>query len=132
VERTRRRLARLGADNGRSVTDARAVAERYFAGWRSRDFENVRNLLADDVTFRGPLGTADGADECIAGLRGMSELFTGIDIHVIAVDGEDVITWYDLRTKDAPPIPTANWMQLSAGTIARIRATFDPRPIISG
>jgi ketosteroid isomerase-like protein len=114
------------------VTDARAVAERYFAGWRSRDFESVRNLLADDVTFRGPLGTADGADECVAGLRGLSQLMTGIDIQTMVVDGDDVITWYDLHTRDASPTATANWMHLSDGKIARIRATFDPRAIIAG
>ena len=62
----------------------------------------------------------------------MSAMVTGIDIQVMVVDGDDVITWYDLHTTDAPPAPTANWMHLSDGRIARIRATFDPRAILGG
>ena len=49
---------------------------------------------------------------------------------MMAADGEHVITWFDLHTTVAPPAPVANWSQIRDGKIVRIRATFDPRPII--
>jgi limonene-1,2-epoxide hydrolase len=111
--------------------DLRAIARTYFDGWRSGDFDRVRTILADDVTFRGVLGNADGADACIAGLRGMAEsIMTDIDVQVIATDGPDVLTWFDLHNRMADPIPTVNWSHVEDGRITRIRVTFDPRPLL--
>jgi limonene-1,2-epoxide hydrolase len=112
-------------------TDPRTVAETYFRSWKDKDFDTLRSILHDGVTFRGPLGKADGADECIAGLKGMAESITDLRTLKIAVDGNDVITWYDLYTEAAPPIPTANWSHVEDGLITRIRATFDPRPLLA-
>lgn len=41
----------------------RAVLHRLAGRGRGR----LRQVLAEGVTFRGPLGTAEGRDECIAG-----------------------------------------------------------------
>jgi len=112
--------------------DARDLARTYFDAWKAKDFAALRGILADDVTFRGPLGSADGADECVRGLRGMSQMMTGIDVKAIVSDGEDVITWFELHTTVAPPAPTANWSHVRDGKIARIRVAFDPREILAG
>jgi len=42
------------------------------------------------------------------------------------VDGSDVLTWFDLHTTSAAPLPTANWGHVENGKITRIRVTFDP------
>lgn len=110
----------------------RALAETYYDAWMAHDFDRLRGVLADDATFRGPLGSADSGDECLAGLQGMSRMMSGIEIVRMLVDGPDVITWYDLLTADAPPIPTINWMRIEHGRIAKIRVAFDPRPILEG
>jgi limonene-1,2-epoxide hydrolase len=113
-----------------ATTDPRTMAETYFRSWKDKDFDTLRSLFSDDVTFRGPLGNADGVDECVAGMRGLAEMITDLRVLEIAVDGDDVITWYDLHTKDAPPVATANWSHIENGRITRIRATFDPRPLV--
>jgi SnoaL-like domain len=107
----------------------RTLAETYFRAWKAKDFATLRSVLADDATFRGPLGSADGAEECIRGLTGLAQFITDIVIHKIFVDGPDVLTWYDLHTTVAPPSPTANWSTVENGRITTIRATFDPRPL---
>lgn len=33
------------------------VAETYFRAWRGHDWALLRSVLADDVTFRGPLAS---------------------------------------------------------------------------
>ncbi|MDX6226939.1 MAG: hypothetical protein QOI76_329 [Frankiales bacterium] len=118
------------AHSAGTTDNPRRLAEAYFESWKSRDFDTLRTLLAPGVTFRGPLGKANGVDECIVGMQGLAESITDIRILKIAVDDNDVITWYDLYTRDAPPIPTANWSHVEDGKITRIRATFDPRPLL--
>lgn len=111
-------------------SDARSVALTYFEAWRTRDFDRLRTVLADDVTFRGPMGQADDADACIAGLRGMAEHVMTDIVELMLTDGENVLTWFELHSDVADPTPTVNWSQVRDGLITRIRVTFDPRPLL--
>lgn len=108
------------------------LAGRYFDAWQARDEQALAEILADDVTFRGPLGTANGRAECIAGLLGMLGIVTAIEVQARVADDHDVITWFDMHTTAAPPAPTANWSHVQDGRITRIRVTFDPRGILGG
>lgn len=55
------------------------LAEKYSTAWQARDEQALTQILADEVTFRGPPGTATGRAECIAGLLG---LVTSIEVPV--------------------------------------------------
>ena len=108
----------------------RTAATTYFGAWRDRDFDRLRTVLAPDVEFVGVMGTANGVDECLDGLRGMAEsIMTDLVLHARVIDGQDAITWFDLHTAQTPPLPTANWSHAENGLITRIRVTFDPRPL---
>lgn len=108
----------------------RRAATTYFDAWRDRDFDRLRTVLAPDVEFVGVLGIAQGADDCIAGLRGMAEsIMTDLALHARVVEDADAMTWFDLITAGTPPIPTVNWSHVENGLITRIRVTFDPRPL---
>jgi hypothetical protein len=110
---------------------ARAAAT-YFDAWQVRDFARLRSVLADDVDFAGPFGQVRGGDECLRGLQGLSKIMTDIRIQKVFTDGSDVLTWYDMATTVADPVPVANWMKVTGGKITRIRVAFDPRGIASG
>lgn len=114
------------------MTDTSTTAATYFEAWRGHDFARLRSVLADDVDFAGPLGEVKGGDDCLRGLEGLSRIMTGIDIQKVFVAGPDVLTWYDMATSVAEPVPVANWMHIEDGKITRIRVTFDPRGIVSG
>ena len=107
------------------------VAATYFEAWKAKDFDTLAAILDDDATFRGPLGTAADGAECVAGLKGMSQIVTDIDIAHVFVDGPHVLTWFDLYTSIAPPASTANWQRIENGKIMEITVTFDPRGIIA-
>lgn len=111
---------------------ASELAGRYFDAWQARDEQALAEILAEDVSFRGPLGTANGRAECIAGLMGMLGIVTAIEVQARVGDEHDVITWFDLHTTAAAPVPTANWSHVQDGRITRIRVAFDPRGIIGG
>ena len=106
-----------------------ALANSYISSWLRKDFGTLRGLLADDVTFSGPLARLDNADDCVQGLRQLSQIVTDIVVRKQLADETDVITWFDLHTTVAPPVPTANWSHVEAGKITRIQVTFDPRPL---
>jgi hypothetical protein len=109
----------------------RLAATTYFDAWRTRDFDRLRTVLAPDVEFSGVMGTANGINDCIAGLRGMAEsVMTDLVLHARVVEGHDAMTWFDLLTATSAPIPTVNWSHAVDGLIIRIRVTFDPRPLL--
>ncbi len=112
-----------------AAQDAAEVAATYFHAWKADDWTTLRSVLADDATFRGPLGSADSAEACMQGLRWMAQIMTDIVVHKRFVDGADVLTWFDLHTSIAPPAPVANWMHVEDGRISTIRVTFDARPL---
>lgn len=85
------------------MTDAVELAERYFTAWQARDEEALTQILAENVTFQGPLGTANGRAACIAGLVGMLGIVTSIEVQARVADEHDVITWFDLHTSVAAP-----------------------------
>ncbi|MER7752653.1 nuclear transport factor 2 family protein [Kitasatospora sp. NPDC097643] len=109
----------------------REISETYFTAWQAGDFETLRELLAEDVDFVGALGTASGVEEALAGLKGLGRVLEKIEVHARVVEGDDVITWFDLHTSIAPPAATANWSHVENGRITRIRVTFDPRELLA-
>ena len=114
------------------MTDAAATAATYFDAWQARDFARLRSVLADDVDFAGPMGAVQGGDGCLRGLQGMAQIMTGLDVRKVFRDGADVLTWFELSTSVAEPVPVANWMHVEDGKITRSRVAFDPRGIIRG
>jgi len=117
--------------NATQIRPADALAT-YFEAWRTKDFGALRSVLADGVTFHGPLGTADGADGCQRSLERLAQITTDIAITKTFVDGPDVLTWFELHTTIAPPTQVANWSRVEDGKIVRIRVTFDPREMVAG
>lgn len=47
---------------------------------------------------------------------------TGLDLQMMADEGPDVLTWFDLYTRITDPLPTVNWSHVENGRIARIRS----------
>lgn len=112
-------------------TITRRAAETYIESWRDKDFARFRTILADDVDFLGPLAHLTGLDDVAEGMEGLGQITSGVEVQRMVVDGADVITWFDLHTTVADPIPVANWSHVENGRITRIRVTFDPRPLLS-
>lgn len=109
------------------IDDARQAVRTYFDAWKTKDFDTLQSVLADDVSFVGPLGRAEGAADCRRGIEGMSQIVTDIVVKKVFVDGSDALTWFELHTKHASPRPTANWSHVEEGRITRIQVAFDAR-----
>jgi SnoaL-like domain len=111
------------------VDDAAKVATRYFDAWKVNDFDAMESLVADDITFVGPFAQLEGVADYMEGIKGMSQITSDIVIQKVFVDGPDVLTWYDLHTTVASPVPVANWLHVENGKIASLRVAFDAREL---
>jgi hypothetical protein len=109
--------------------DAAKIAATYFGAWKVSDFDTMRSLVDDDVTFSGPLAQLEGAENYMEGIRGMSQITSDIVIQKVFVDGPDVLTWYDLHTTVADPVPVANWVHVEKGKITFLKVAFDAREL---
>src|SRR5699024_7763844 len=117
--------------NGDTCENALKIAHAYFEAWRAKDMDAYRALLADNATFAGPLAQAHDVDECVQGMRGLASITTDVVVRKMISDTTDVLTWFDLHTTHAPPIPVTNWTHIENSKIAAIQVTFDPRPLLT-
>jgi len=108
----------------------RQVAQTCFDAWRAKDVQRFRSSLAEDVDFAGPLAQLRGLEDVSSGSEGLWKITSAVDVQRMHVDGADVITWFDLHTTVADPMPVANWTHVENGKITRIRVTFDPRGLV--
>lgn len=102
----------------------------YFETWNANDFDAFESRLAGDIAFAAPLGTVNGPAECRRGIEGSAKLMDRAEVLTMVADGPDVITWFELPTRDADPVSVANWAQVEDGKIRRVRVTFNPRPLL--
>ena len=110
--------------------DAARVATTYFDAWKVNDFDTMRSLVDDDVTFSGPFARLEGAENYMEGIKGMSQIKSDIGIRKVFVDGPDVLTWFDLHTTVASPVPVANWLHVAdGGRITSLQVAFDAREL---
>ncbi|MDI3285621.1 nuclear transport factor 2 family protein [Polyangium sp. 15x6] len=111
--------------------NAVSVVDAYFSAWRANDPDRLEQLLAKDVSVKGPLGRIEGAKayrQALAWLFGITR-----DLVIVKqwVDGPDVLNWFDLHhTNGAEPMPAVNWLRVEEGLITRVSVAFDPRPIL--
>jgi hypothetical protein len=103
------------------------LADQFHAALLAGDAAALRSILADDVTFSGPLAEATGAEECIGGLTEMAKMTTSDEVAVRLADDNNVLIWSTMTTKVAPAIETATWLQIKADKIATIRTVYDAR-----
>jgi ketosteroid isomerase-like protein len=111
--------------------DPRALAAAYFEAWQAADVQQLRSILADDVSFSGPLAQIEGAEAYADSIRGLFQATEKVVVHKVWVDGDDVLTWFDLHMPGAPATPVAQWCHMLDGKVRRVQVTFDPRGILA-
>jgi hypothetical protein len=58
-----------------------------------------------------------------------AQVISEIVIQKLFVDGQDVLTWYDMHTTVASPVAVANWLHVEEGKITAVRVAFDAREL---
>jgi len=93
------------------------------------DFTAARQLLQDNLSFRGPIDTFQKPEPYLEALKRLHPIIQRIDILKMFADGNDVCVLYDMVTNT--PIGTAficEWYQVKGDKISSVRVVFDARP----
>ncbi|WP_338868730.1 nuclear transport factor 2 family protein [Myxococcus stipitatus] len=108
-----------------------AVVKAYFDAWSAKDEVKLRGTLAPGVRFEGVLASVEGVEACVQGLvHGMWKVSPHMTVLHRFVDGDEVLTWFEIRPFDKAPVQVANWSHVENGRITHIRVTFDPRSML--
>lgn len=113
------------------VPDAGRLAATYFEALGAKDFYALGSILAEDVTFDGPMGHAEGRDDYVRQLEKLAEIIDDVVVERVYLDGDDVLTWFAFHTNVAGVLgPIASWIHSDGhGHIDRVQVSFDPRPL---
>ncbi len=106
------------------------IVDRYYQAWGSGDFVGLRQWLADDFTFDGPLMTASNPEEYIERTQANAAMFAGSDYAVVGrvVDGTHAVVLATL-TMGPTTLHTAEHFEVRDGKISGVRLYFDPTPL---
>jgi len=105
---------------------ARATVISFIDSLNSEDFDAAEEVLTEDMTFKGVLGTRDGAASYMADMRNMKMKYA---IKKVFVDGDDVCLFYDITQGDITFF-SAGWYHVKEGKIKSFQVIFDPRPLL--
>lgn len=102
--------------------------DTYFSG-KARH-SKVRELLADDFTFRGPLMKADSAEEYLERLTAFGdELEMHAEVQSLVWEGFQVAALVDFQGPEGN-IKYAQWFTFKGDKIQRLEVVYDPRPFL--
>lgn len=106
----------------------RSYLEQFFSG-RARHSQ-VRELLTDDFTFRGPMMSADSADDYVDQLKKLGdEMELHARVRSIVGQGEIVAALVEFQGPEGP-MAYSMWFTVKGGKFAGIESIYDPRPFL--
>ncbi|HEY4337598.1 MAG TPA: nuclear transport factor 2 family protein, partial [Puia sp.] len=107
--------------------DAEQMVLDLISAINEKDFATARELVWDNFTFDGVMGSRGSADAYFADLPKMSMHYSVLQSFV---RGLDVCILSNLRMGEKKEIFCCSWYRLKQGKIASLKVVFDPRPLM--
>jgi hypothetical protein len=102
--------------------------DAYLAAQSARDFEAMRNFLADQgFSYCSPIAVFDRADDFIQYAAVSSGIIIDREIRKVFVDGNDICHFmtYRIQISEKLAVEAAQWSHVHEERIQRIEAVFD-------
>ena len=106
--------------------NAKEVVLAFIDAMNKEDFIAARKYLTTDMTFKGVLGSREGAE---AYIHDMEKMKFKYDIKKVITEGDDVCLFYDIDMGHVT-IFSCGWYQIMENKIGSFRVIFDPRPVL--
>lgn len=110
--------------------DPASIVQKILEALGAKDFEALRGLIDDGVSFKSPVEVHEGAASFMRSMRNLGPMIERINVTKIFVDDADACAIYDFVTNQ-PSIgvtPCAEWYRVEDGKIKSISLFFDARP----
>ena len=106
--------------------EAKYIVLKFIESLNREDFDAAYELLANDMTFEGVLGTRNGSDDYIADMKKMKLKY---NIKEVMTNGNHVAVFYNINMS-GKEIFSAGWYNVREEKIERFKVVFDPRPLL--
>ncbi len=109
------------------------VVNRYYQAWNYKHAEGLRDLIAANIDYRGPLEKASNADEMMSMAAKYAPMHGGMRMLRQFEDGEEVCSIYELIVTTPEwtlSVPTADWIRFSNGRVSEQRVFQDVREVM--
>jgi hypothetical protein len=113
-----------------SVKSAKDVVMEWMQAVERRDYQSLRGIVSDNISYVGPLNSFDKAEPYLKYLEHLS--LPKFDIKKEFADSNDVCLLYELPI-GTPPVTSfvCAWFHVGDdGKISSLRVIFDPRPYL--
>jgi SnoaL-like domain len=105
------------------------VVTNYQKALGDGNFDAARDLLADDLQFKGPFEELHSAEDYLKAIRQLWGIVASIDLKHTSSSGDEVVVLHDMVTNTpAGTQLVCEWYGVENGKIAWIRALFDSAP----
>lgn len=105
---------------------AKEVVLAFIDALNKEDFDTAGNYLATGMTFKGVLGSRDGAE---AYMKDMRQMKLKYNVKKTIAEDNDVCLFYDLAMSGIT-IFGCGWYTVKEDKISSLNVLFDPRPIL--
>ena len=116
--------------NESSAKSATDIVMEWQHGVERRDYQSVRGLLSDNISYVSPLNSFDRAEPYLKYLEHVN--LPKLDIKKELADNNDVCILHEYKV-GTPPVTSlvCVWFHVDDhGKISSIRVVFDPRPYV--
>lgn len=116
--------------NESSVKSAKDVVMEWMQAVERRDYQSLRGIVSDNISYVGPLNSFDRAEPYLKYLEHLN--LPKFDIKKEFADSNDVCFLYELPI-GTPPVTSfvCAWFHIGDdGKISSLRVIFDPRPYL--
>jgi YHS domain-containing protein/limonene-1,2-epoxide hydrolase len=112
------------------MTQAAEIVERFLRAFYRGDADTARQLLADDLSFRGPTTSYERADDYLKVIDHAARS-KGLDLQKIFADGPDVAVFYDVLIEhEVGRVPVAERYGVQGQKIVSIQMILDTGPFL--
>jgi len=115
-----------------SVKSTKEIVMEYVQATEHRDFQSVRGLLSDNISYVTPFNSFDRAEPYLKYLEHVN--LPKFDIKKEFADSNDVCILHEYKI-GTPPVTSlvCTWFHVDDdGKISSIRVILDPRPFAAG
>jgi len=109
-----------------ATDNAKEIVLECVKALQNQDFQRARELVDNDFSFDGVLGSVHGADNYF---RQMEKLRFKYNVKKVFADGTDVCLLSDI-VMEGKSVFTCSWYRVDGRKIRSLRVVFDPRPVL--
>jgi len=110
-------------------TDRKTLTVEYLNAVSKQHYQKLEEMLAPDLTVRGPAATRTSAADFLGALKRLGAIHVRSDVKRVFADGDEVCVIYDFVT-DTPAgaLTTIEWLRFDGDRIRSINLYYDQLP----